>query len=91
MHFHRTTYVGSFLLAAVAAVTVVALPVRPSGASTGRPSSVVASDWTTFDQNSQRTGVDASGDSFSPASPAWTSPVLDGQLYGQALVFSFRV
>jgi outer membrane protein assembly factor BamB len=52
---------------------------------------VVASDWTTFDQNSQRTGVDASGDSFSPASPAWSSPVLDGQLYGQALVAAGRV
>jgi hypothetical protein len=55
MHFHGTIYVHPFLLAAVAALAVVAFQVRPSGASTARPSAVVASDWTTFDQNSQRT------------------------------------
>jgi outer membrane protein assembly factor BamB len=53
--------------------------------------SVVASDWTTFDQNGGRTGVDASGNSFASAVPAWTSPTLDGQLYGQPLVYSGRV
>ena len=39
-------------------------PVRP-----GPPS-----EWTTFDQNGLRTGVDTSGTSFSPATAAWTSP-----------------
>ena len=56
----------------------------------GRDAATV-SDWTTFDQNGLRTGVDASGNSFSPATPAWTSPTLDGQLYGQPLVYSGRV
>ena len=53
--------------------------------------STTDSSWTTFDQNGLRTGVDASGDSFSPATPAWTSPVLDGSLYGQPLVAGGRV
>ena len=38
-----------------------------------------------------RTGVDASGNPFSPAAPAWTSPSFDGQLYGQPLVSAGRV
>ena len=61
-------------------------------AALDRPShTAVSSDWTTFDQNPLRTGVDASGNSFSPATPAWTSPTFDGQLYGQPLVFAGRV
>jgi outer membrane protein assembly factor BamB len=47
--------------------------------------------WTTFDQNGLRTGVDASGASFSPATAAWTSPVLDGSLFGQPLLDTGRV
>ena len=60
-------------------------------ASAARPSSVIPSDWTTFDQNPMRTGVDPSRNSFSPATPAWQSPQLDGHLYGQPLVYAGRV
>ena len=35
--------------------------------------------------------MDASGSSFSPATPAWSSPTFDGQLYGQPLVLGGRV
>jgi outer membrane protein assembly factor BamB len=62
-----------------------------AGASTRVGHAATVSDWTTFDQNGLRTGVDASGNSFSPAAPAWTSPTFDGQLYGQPLVYSGRV
>ncbi len=55
------------------------------------PSVVGASDWTTFDHDQLRTGVDSSGDSFTPSTPAWTSPTFDGQLYGQPLVYGGRV
>ena len=89
------------LLAIAAAVLVVAvfcgLPAGSAGASgsTGwsaaRPKAVVASDWTTFDQNPLRTAVDASGNSLSSASQAWTSPIFDGQLYGQPLEATGRV
>jgi outer membrane protein assembly factor BamB len=52
---------------------------------------VTASDWPTFGHDSQRTAVDASGSSFSPATAAWTSATFDGQLYGQPLVATGRV
>jgi hypothetical protein len=37
------------------------------------------------------TGADTSGVTFSPATHAWTSPVLDGQLYGEPLELGGRV
>ncbi len=54
-------------------------------------SSVTPSSWTTYNQNNARSGVDVSGTSFSPARTAWTSPPLDGHLYGQPLVDAGRV
>ena len=64
----------------------------PNGSSTASLSAAVTtSDWTTFDHDSLRSGVDPSGNSFSPATPAWTSPTFDGQLYGQPLVATGRV
>jgi len=85
----------------VTAVGLVALlAAGPAAAATGsadrpaptvRSSAVTASDWTTYDQNPLRTGVDASGSSFSTVRAAWTTPALDGQLYGQPLVDAGRV
>ena len=65
----------------------------PAGAGTrvAAPRDAAGSSWTTFDQNGLRTGVDPSGASFSPATPAWTSPVFDGSLYGQPLLATGRV
>jgi len=85
------------LLALVGAATLAA----PAGAA-GRPSGPVAtagrsahgvptSDWTTYDQNGLRTGVDASGATFTNPTAAWTSPALDGSLYGQPLIYANRV
>ena len=37
------------------------------------------------------TGVDSSGTRFDPARPAWTSPVLDGDLFGEPLVLGATV
>ncbi len=90
---HRPRPFPPFLLALVVPALVVAasvLPGRPASA-VGHPSVAAASDWTTFDHDPLRTGVDGSGNSFSPAGPAWTSPVFDGQLYGQPLLFAGRV
>ena len=83
-------------IAALAAVAIATATATTGAAGTGsstrvRPSAAMASDWTTFDHDSLRMGVDASGSSFSPASPAWTSPALDGHLYGQPLVTTGRV
>jgi outer membrane protein assembly factor BamB len=83
--------------AALVALAIIAVPVTAGVAvATGplvgpRPSVPAASDWTTFGHDSQRTAVDASGSSFSPATAAWTSAAFDGALYGQPLVATGRV
>jgi polyvinyl alcohol dehydrogenase (cytochrome) len=87
------------LLTAATAALIVAAMAGVSGAQAGPgqsstglgPLAVTASAWTTFDHDSLRSGVDPSGNSFSPATPAWNSPTLDGQLYGQPLVFAGMV
>ncbi len=80
-------------LALVASALVVAALVLPGAraSAVGHPAVAAASDWTTFDHDPLRTGVDSSGNSFSPAAPAWTSPTFDGHLYGQPLVYAGRV
>jgi outer membrane protein assembly factor BamB len=65
-------------------------------AATARPSSVVnasgfGSNWTTYHGNPEATGVDAAHTTLSPSQPAWTSPALDGQLYGEPLVADGRI
>ena len=89
---------------AIAALIVVAMlgsPALPGagGVQTGPGQSstrlqalaVTASDWTTYHHDSLGSGVDPSGNSYSPATPAWNSPTLDGQIYGQPLVFAGMV
>ena len=63
--------------------TVPTAPV-PSGRGGG-------ADWTTYNVDGARTGVDPSGLRYSLSSPAWTSPTLDGALFGQPLVDGGRV
>ena len=41
--------------------------------------------------NALGTGADTSGVTFDPPNPAWTSPVLDGQVYGEPLEATGRV
>jgi len=90
----RSATVGLVTLVALA-VTACAGPgvsgAAPGAGASPAPHAAPDSSWTTFDQNGLRTGVDASGASVSPARPAWTSPVLDGTLYGQPLVATGRV
>jgi len=90
-----TATVAPFVLAIPGSPALAAVSGAQSGpivSSSELPSAAVAtSDWTTFDHDSLRSGVDPSGNSFSPATPAWTSPTFDGQLYGQPLVASGRV
>ncbi|HWF15650.1 MAG TPA: PQQ-binding-like beta-propeller repeat protein [Acidimicrobiales bacterium] len=47
--------------------------------------------WTVYHGNPLGTGADTSGLTFSPPNHAWTSPVLDGQVYGEPLVTGGRV
>jgi outer membrane protein assembly factor BamB len=56
------------------------------------PSSSPASgSWTVYHGDPAGTGVAASVTRVDTAAPAWTSPALDGQLYGEPLVYAGRV
>jgi outer membrane protein assembly factor BamB len=95
VHLARKPRVPVLLAAALALAGLIGVGGLTGGAvaqaSSAHPTSVRSSDWTTFDQNGLRDGVDTSGNSFSPATPAWTSPTFDGQLYGQPLEATGRV
>ncbi len=67
-------------------MTVAAGPSTSSGAPVAGPA-----DWTVYHHDVGGTGVDSSGTRFDPARPAWTSPVLDGDLFGEPLVLGATV
>ena len=67
-------------------------PRRGSVASVGNPAaSGFGSDWPVYHHDGLGSGVDPSGADLSSPQVAWTSPQLDGQLYGEPLVEGGRV
>jgi outer membrane protein assembly factor BamB len=85
------------VLVAGAAVTAILLCCFGSAsAGTPRSSRVTGvsgfgSNWTTYHGNAEATGVPAAQPKLRPSRKAWTSPTLDGQLYGEPLVADGRV
>ncbi len=59
--------------------------------STTATSAASTSSWTVYHGNPQGTGVAPSVTSVNLSARAWTSPTLDGQLYGEPLVSGGRV
>ena len=47
--------------------------------------------WTVYHGDPLGSGIDTSGVTFSPRQRRWTSPVLDGQVYGEPLEATGRV
>lgn len=83
----RTSRVKSISALALVALlfgsclTVISAPTPiATGATT------LAPGWTVYHGDAQGTGVSTSYTSVNTSSPAWTSPVLDGELYGQPVV-----
>jgi polyvinyl alcohol dehydrogenase (cytochrome) len=83
---------------AVAVATTVALSGCLSSATAGTassssvsPVSGFGSNWTSYHGNAEATGVPAAQTKLRSSRPAWTSPTLDGQLYGEPLVADGRV
>jgi outer membrane protein assembly factor BamB len=64
-------------------VTAPATP-KPEAAGFG-------TSWTTYHGSADATGVQAAQIALLPSRPAWTSPILDGQLYGEPLVADGRI
>ena len=83
---------------AVVAVTVLILCgiggpayATDSPSPPGTASGAGSGSWTVYHGDPAGTGVAASVTGVDTAAPAWTSPALDGQLYGQPLVYAGQV
>ena len=77
---------------ALAALTLVVgglLATQSSSASVGSPNA--SSDWSVYHGDAAGWGVSTVLRAVNTATPAWASPTLSGQLYGEPLVFSGRV
>jgi hypothetical protein len=74
-------------------VLLAAVPAPPAAPATAAAGAHAAPDfpWTVYHGNALGSGADTSGVTFSPATHAWTSPPLDGQLYGEPLEIGGRV
>ena len=79
----RTTATALLALASV----TWALGGEQAAAVTRAPRPASSSSWTAYDGN----GVTGSMAAVNTSAPAWTSPALDGEIYGQPLVSSGRV
>jgi outer membrane protein assembly factor BamB len=80
----------SLLAAAGAAISVPSGPVRAAQPTTAGATGF-GSDWPVYHHDVVGDGVDSSGTSLSPATAAWTSTTLDGEIYGEPLVEAGRV
>ena len=60
----------------------------PAGAGAAASTSIGSAGWTVYHGDPAGSGVAAPVTSVDTSTPAWTSPSLDGQLYGEPLVFS---
>ena len=69
--------IGATALTAAGTGSAPARPARPTSTPPRRGPCTTATRWAS--------GVDTSGVTFSPPNLAWTSPVLDGQVYGEPL------
>lgn len=87
----RLTYLLAVGLLAGTSVGVVAGDIAAGAApGTVRAASVAAQSgsWTVYHGDAAGSGASGAVGAVDTSSPAWTSPVLDGQLYGEPLVSS---
>jgi hypothetical protein len=87
----RVSIAAAFALAwmAVAAPGLPA-PARPAlkAASVPEAAAAAAGAWTTYHHDNAHTGFDSTQPAAGGATAGWTSPTLDGQVYGEPLVFN---
>jgi outer membrane protein assembly factor BamB len=76
------------LLAAAAAVAIAGSPSAAATAGSGPASSA---SWTVYHGNAAGTGVAPPVSAVDTMTRKWTSPTLDGEIYGEPLVFAGRV
>ena len=79
-----TRFAGGVALAIIALTVALPAPAATTATST-------TSSWTVYHGAVDGSGVSTSVTSFDLSRPAWTSPPLDGHLYGEPLVSGDRV
>jgi outer membrane protein assembly factor BamB len=84
--------------AALAAISLCAgliataeAPVAARSTARHPSASGFGSNWTVYHGNPEGTGRDTAGTNLRPLRSAWVSPVLDGVLFGEPLVYAGRV
>ena len=77
-------------LGAVALVATSAPAVAGGGRALPAPTAF-GSDWTVYHGNALGTGAENTATALLPLRSAWKSPTLDGQIYGEPLVYAGRV
>ncbi len=80
--------------AALVAATLICFSTASAGTTSSRlvpTASGFGSNWATYHGDAEATGAVAANIKLLPSRRAWTSPVLDGQLYGEPLVADGRV
>ena len=89
----RRRVLGALAAVPLGALLLTGVPSVPTTPATAAPGAHLAADypWTVYHGNALGSGADTSGVTFSPATPAWTSPNLDGQLFGEPLEVGGRV
>jgi hypothetical protein len=85
------TVLGAAAVSASASVSAAATPGTGAAVAHARPRAVFGSDWPVYHQDALGSGVDPTGTDLTPATSAWTSAALDGQIYGEPLVEAGRV
>jgi polyvinyl alcohol dehydrogenase (cytochrome) len=85
MRLHLTRAASIRLTLAGTAALATSLLGVAENAATAAPS---ATSWTVYHGDAAGSGVSTAFKSVDTAKPAWTSPVLNGQIYGEPLVLS---
>jgi outer membrane protein assembly factor BamB len=84
----RNTLLARLLPLAAAAWVIAAGPAATAAAA---PGPAGATGWTVYHGSAAGTGVAAPVAAVDTMTRAWTSPALDGEIYGQPLMFAGRV
>lgn len=79
------------IVALILAVMACGLGGIPAYAAIASPQPSGSVSWTTYHYDSAGTGADGQAGTVDTSVPAWVSPALDGQLYGEPLVYGGRV
>ena len=88
---HRLGLAVALTTALLGGSTIAALGVASASGAAEVSHVDAGASWTVYHGDPLGSGIDTSGVTFSPANGAWTSPTLDGQLYGEPLEATGRV